>query len=54
MNKRERQVEGRQVEGSIHNTRRVIWANSNVLWIYKFTGNILDHNEQNSAESYQY
>ena len=44
----------RQVEGSIHHTRRVIQANSNVLQTYKLTGNISDHNEQNPVGSHQY
>ena len=44
----------RQVEGSIHHTRRVIQANSNVLQTYKLTGNISDHNEQNPVRSHQH
>ena len=37
----------RWVEGSIHNTKRDIQANSNVLWIDKFTSNFLDYDKQN-------
>jgi len=49
MDKRERWV-----KDSAYYIRGIIWANSNVLWTYKFTGNILDYNKQNSAESHQY
>ena len=45
---------GRQVEGSIHHTRGIIWADSNVLWTYKFTSNISDHDKQNSIGSHQH
>jgi len=44
----------RQVESSIHYSRRVIWTNHNVLQINKFTYNIPDHDEWDSIESYQY
>jgi len=36
---------GRWVEGSIYHTRKVIWANGNILWTYQFTGNILDYDK---------
>jgi len=37
--------EGKQVEDSIHDFRGVIQTNSNVLWTYKFTSNVLNYNE---------
>ena len=37
--------EGRQVEGSVHNIRRVIQANSNVFQTNKLTNNFPDHDE---------
>jgi len=37
--------EGRQVESGIYHTRRVIQANSNILWTYQFTSNISDHDK---------
>ena len=46
--------EGRWVESSIYYTRRVIWANSNVLWTYQFTGNIPNYDEQTLTRSYQH
>ena len=36
---------GRQVEGSVYNTRRVIQTNCDVLWINQFTGNISNYDE---------
>ena len=36
---------GRQVEDSVHYTRRIIQADSNILWTYEFTSNILDYNK---------
>jgi len=44
----------RWVEDSIHHTRRVIQANSNVFWTYKFTSNVSDHDEWNSVGSHQH
>ena len=32
--------EGKQVESSIHNSRRGIWTYGNVLWAYKLPSNI--------------
>ena len=44
---------GRWVESSIYYTRRIIWANSNVLQTYKLISDISDYNEQNPLESHQ-
>ena len=46
--------EERQVKGSIHHTRGVIWADSDIFWINEFTGNFSDHDEQNLTGSYQH
>ena len=45
---------GKQVKDSIHDSREVIQTNSNVLWTYKFTNNVLDYNEWNTSEFNQY
>ena len=42
------------MEDSVYNTRRVVWADSNILWTYKLAGNVSDYDEENSLESYQY
>ena len=33
------------MKGSVHYTRKVIPANSNILWTNKLTGNISDYDE---------
>ena len=43
---------GRWVEDSVHNTRRVIWANGNVLWIDELTSNFSDYDEWNPIRSH--
>jgi len=40
------------VESSVYDTRRVIQTDHDIFWIDKFTGNVLDYNEQDFAESY--
>ena len=30
---------------SIYYTREIIWADHNVLWTYKFTSNVPDHDK---------
>ena len=42
------------VEGSVHDTREVIWANSYVLWINELTCDFSDHNKQNLIRSHQH
>jgi len=44
--------ERRQVEGSIHDTRGIIQANGNVLWIDKLICKFSDHDEWNLMESH--
>jgi len=34
------------VEDSVHNTKRVIWTNYNVLWTQKFSSNISNNDEK--------
>ena len=46
--------EEKQVEDSIYYARRVIQANSNILWTYQFIGNIPDSDKQNPARSHQH
>ena len=46
--------ERRWVESSIHNTRGVIQANSDVFWIDKLIYNFSDHNEWNPMGSHQH
>ena len=41
-----------QVEGSVHHTREVVWADSDDLWIDKSTSDFSDHDEWNPTESY--
>jgi len=43
---------GKQVEGGIHDTRGVIQTNSNIFWPNKLTGNVLNHDKQNSIGSH--
>ena len=38
--------EERQVEGSVHNTEKVIWTNYNILWTHKFSSDIPNNDEQ--------
>ena len=42
------------VEGSVHNTRKIIWTNCNILWTYKFSSNILNNDEQDLIRFDQY
>ena len=46
---------GRQwVEGSIHNSGRIVWDNNNVFWTNKFICDILNNNEWNSIRLNQH
>ena len=36
---------GQQVEDSVHNTRRVIQADNDILWTNKLTGNFPDYDK---------
>ena len=40
------------MEDGVHNTRKVIWANNNVLWTDELTCNFSDYDEQNSMGSH--
>ena len=42
------------MKSGIYYTRRVIQANSNVLWTYELSSNVPDYDEQNPVGSYQY
>ena len=44
----------RWIENSVYNSRRVIQANSDILWTNKLTGYILDYDEWNSLGSHKY
>ena len=44
----------KEMEGGIHNTREVIWANSDVLQTNKLTCNFLDHNKWNPIGFHQH
>ena len=42
------------MKGSVHNTGEVLWTNSNVLWIDKFTSNVLSNDEWIAKRFNQY
>ena len=42
------------MKSSVHNTKEIIWANSDVLWTNKLTCNFSDYDEWTLIESYQY
>ena len=41
--------EKRWVEGSVHNTGKILWTNSNILWLDKLTYNVSNNNEWDSV-----
>ena len=40
----------KQVEGSVYDSRRIVWTNCNVFWTYKLFSDISNNDEQNSSE----
>ena len=44
----------KEMEGGIHNTREVIWANSDVLQTNKFICDFSDYDEWTLMEHYQH
>ena len=43
--------ERRQVKDSVHNAKKVIWANNDVLWVNKFISYFPDNDKQDSKRS---